>query len=66
MISHILVPLDGSALAECVLPHVLALASSVHSRVTLLQVLEPPRTKGDEQTIDPLEWLLKKGGRGVS
>ena len=60
MISHILVPLDGSALAECVLPHVLAIASSVNTRVTLLHVLEPPHAKGEEQTIDPLEWHLKK------
>jgi nucleotide-binding universal stress UspA family protein len=60
MISHILVPLDGSALAECVLPHVLAIAPSVHARVTLLQVLEPPHIKDGEQAIDPLEWHLKK------
>ena len=60
MISHILVPLDGSALAECVLPHVLAIAPSVNARITLLHVLEPPRAKGGEQAIDPLEWILKK------
>src|SRR5512145_2466779 len=60
MISHILVPLDGSALAECVLPHVLAIAPSVNTRVTLLHVLEPPYAKGEEHTIDPLEWHLKK------
>lgn len=65
MISHILVPLDGSSLAECVLPHVLAMASSVDTRVTLLHVLEPPYAKGDEQTIDPLEWHLKKREAGV-
>ena len=65
MISHILVPLDGSALAECVLPHVLAIAPSVNTHVTLLHVLEPPHAKGDEQTIDPLEWHLKKREAGV-
>jgi nucleotide-binding universal stress UspA family protein len=65
MINHILVPLDGSALAECVLPHVLAIAPSVNTRVTLLHVLEPPHAKGDEQTIDPLEWHLKKREAGV-
>jgi nucleotide-binding universal stress UspA family protein len=64
MIGHILVPLDGSALAECVLPHVLAMAS-VDTQVTLLHVLEPSRAKGDEQTIDPLEWHLKKREVGV-
>jgi len=60
MINHILVPLDGSTLAECVLPHVLAIATSENTRVTLLHVLEPPHAKGNEQTIDPLEWHLKK------
>ena len=65
MISHILVPLDGSALAECVLPHVLANMPSANTRVTLLHVLEPPDTKGNEQTIDPLEWHLKKREAGV-
>ena len=65
MISHILVPLDGSALAECVLPHVLAIAPSVNARITLLHALEPPRTKSGEQAIDPLEWHLKKQEAGV-
>ena len=36
--THMLVPLDGSPLAECVLPHVLALARTFGSKVTLLQV----------------------------
>ncbi|MEW5941798.1 MAG: universal stress protein, partial [Chloroflexota bacterium] len=65
MVSHVLVPLDGSALAECVLPHVLAVASAAVTRVTLLHVLEPPHAKGDEQTIDPLEWHLKKREAGI-
>jgi len=65
MISHILVPLDGSALAECVLPHVLAIAPSVNARVTLLHVLEPAHLKDNEQAIDPLEWHLKKREAGI-
>lgn len=60
MINHILVPLDGSALAECVIPHVLAIAPAVEARVTLLHVLELPHAKGDERAIDPLQWHLKK------
>jgi nucleotide-binding universal stress UspA family protein len=64
MISHILVPLDGSMLAECVLPHILAVASSIDGHITLLHVLEPPHAKVDEQTIDPLEWHLKKREAG--
>ena len=31
MINHILVPLDGSTLAECVLPHVAAIAPVTHA-----------------------------------
>ncbi|MBU1186018.1 MAG: universal stress protein [Pseudomonadota bacterium] len=59
MISHILVPLDGSPLAECVLPHVLAVAQAVDARLTLLHVLERPRETGELPT-DPLHWHLKK------
>jgi nucleotide-binding universal stress UspA family protein len=44
---------------------VLAIAPSVNTRVNLLHVLEPPHTKSDEQTIDPLEWHLKKREAGV-
>ncbi len=65
MIGHILVPLDGSPLAECVLPHVMAIAPSVNTHITLLHVLEPPHAKGGEQTIDPLEWHLKKREAGA-
>lgn len=65
MINHILVPLDGSVLAECVLPHVLSIASSVNARVTLLHVVEPSRAKGEGQAIDPLEWHLKKREAGI-
>lgn len=59
MISHILVPLDGSPLAECVFPHVLAIAQAVDARITLLHVLERPRETGELPT-DPLHWHLKK------
>lgn len=59
MIKHILVPLDGSSLAECVLPYVLAVARAVNARITLLHVLERPRETGELPT-DPLQWHLKK------
>jgi nucleotide-binding universal stress UspA family protein len=39
---RILVPLDGSALAEQVLPHVSSLAKALGSSVTLLRVVVPP------------------------
>jgi nucleotide-binding universal stress UspA family protein len=59
MFDHILVPLDGSKLAECVLPHVVAIARPFRSQVTLLQVLEA----GSEHTtagsfVDPFRWQL--------
>jgi nucleotide-binding universal stress UspA family protein len=46
MIKHILVPLDGSSLSECVLPHVAALARISGAAITLLQVLEKASPPG--------------------
>jgi nucleotide-binding universal stress UspA family protein len=60
MFTHILVPLDGSALAECVLPHVLSLVGALDARVTLFHVLERPHDTGALNPIDPLKWQLKK------
>lgn len=59
MIKHILVPLDESILAECVLPHVLTIALGTQAQITLLHVLEMPQA-AEKQVIDPLEWHLKK------
>jgi nucleotide-binding universal stress UspA family protein len=59
LIKHILIPLDGSPLAECVLPHALAVAQATDSRITLLHVLERPQGTGELPT-DPLHWHLKK------
>jgi len=41
MYTHILVPLDGSARAARILPHVAALAAQVAARITLLTVVGP-------------------------
>jgi len=60
MFNHILVPLDGSSLAECVIPHVLSLSSVLDARVTLLHVMERPRDTGPLGPVDPLKWHLKK------
>ena len=65
MINHILVPLDGSALAECVLSHVQSIAQAFEASITLLHVLELSNKRGGEQAIDPLEWHLKKREAGV-
>lgn len=58
MFDHILVPLDGSRLAECVLPHVVAVAHAFGSQVTLLQVLEQTRTAAPPRFIDSLSWRI--------
>ena len=60
MINHILVPLDGSALAECVLPHVEAIAPVSNARVTLIHVLELPDTGTGGVPIDPVGWHMQK------
>ena len=60
MLDHILVPLDGSRIAECVLPHAVALARAFDARVTLLRVVAQNRTAGLGRTIDPLRWHMRK------
>lgn len=42
MFTKILVPLDGSSLAECVLPHVANIAGVLAGEVVLLRVIEAP------------------------
>lgn len=46
MIDRILVPLDGSPLAECTLCHAAALASAFDAEVCLLRILPPARAGG--------------------
>jgi nucleotide-binding universal stress UspA family protein len=41
MYKKILVPLDGSPLAECVIPHIEAIAKPCGSQVELISVVEP-------------------------
>ncbi|HSJ86376.1 MAG TPA: universal stress protein [Anaerolineales bacterium] len=60
MINHILVPLDGSSLAECVLPHVLAIAPVTNARVTLIHVLEHPEHQNGNAPIDLMGWHMHK------
>ncbi len=60
MINHILVPLDNSILAECVLPHVMAIAPVMNARVTLLHVMEHPRNGNGTSAVDPVDWHLRK------
>jgi nucleotide-binding universal stress UspA family protein len=46
---HIMVPLDGSELAECVIPHVIAVAAGCNvPKVTLVRVVTPLKIYGTE------------------
>lgn len=54
----ILVPLDGSSLAEGVLPHALTLARACNAHVILLHVLE--QEKVHRHSVDPLNWHFRK------
>lgn len=60
MFKHLLAPLDGSTIAECTLPHLVALAHAYQTRVTLVRVLEAPETGLERQPTDPLQWTLYK------
>jgi nucleotide-binding universal stress UspA family protein len=57
MYQHIMVPLDGSELAECVLPHVEAVAAGCNvTKVTLIMVVPPLHMYGGAETrISPEE-----------
>jgi nucleotide-binding universal stress UspA family protein len=59
MFGHILVPLDGSSLAESALPHAVALAQSFESEVTLVRVVERVTDATRNQAIDPLNWKMR-------
>jgi nucleotide-binding universal stress UspA family protein len=60
MFKRILVPLDGSKIAECVLPHLVALAQVCEPEVQLLRVLEPYDSTARMRMIDPLEWQIRR------
>jgi nucleotide-binding universal stress UspA family protein len=59
MYNKILVPLDGSELAEAVLPHVRAIAAGCGVRsITLLRIVEPfYMTGGDEVTAFSMDMI---------
>lgn len=58
MVKKILVPLDGSALATCVLPHVVAIAQAMDVHITLLHVLESHNVPAG--AVNPVDWQLYK------
>jgi nucleotide-binding universal stress UspA family protein len=60
MFNRILILLDGSSLAECVLPHALALARANHPQFILLRLIDPLDTETRPRTVDPLDWNFRK------
>ena len=60
MIDPILVPLDGSQLAECVLPHAAAFARTFNAKINLLRILEKNQTSVPAQLFDLVNWQIQK------
>ena len=60
MFDRILLPLDRSALAECVLPHAIAIARTFDSQITLLHVMDTPREARWRRAMDPPNWQISK------
>lgn len=58
MFEKILVPLDGSLVADCVLPHVAAMAQVKNRSVTLLRVMESTHARGT--AVNAVDWQLQK------
>jgi nucleotide-binding universal stress UspA family protein len=60
MFNRILVPLDGSPLAEQAIPHAELFARIFGSKIILLQVLEPTSYHENPKAVDPLTWQIRK------
>jgi nucleotide-binding universal stress UspA family protein len=60
MFDTIVVPLDGSLLAECVLPHVITITRAFKAKAILLRVLEKNHANGSTPIFDLLTWQIKK------
>ena len=60
MFDPILVPLDGSLLAECVLSHAIAVAQAFNAKVILLRVLDRDQQRVSAQLFDLLNWQIHK------
>lgn len=58
-LKKILLPLDGSTTAACVLPTAIAMVQATGAEVVLLNVLETTHEHGEAQ-VNPLDWHLRK------
>ena len=55
----LLLPLDGSELSECALPHAFALASSFDAEITLLRVISPAEFRTGD-SFSRVDWRLHR------
>ena len=60
MLDHILLPLDGSTLAERVVPHAIALTEAFDSKLTLLRVVFQDEDINSHGIINPMDWQMRK------
>jgi nucleotide-binding universal stress UspA family protein len=60
MFKRILIPLDGSTLAERAIPHAELFARIFGSSIILLQVLDPTSYHENPNPVDPLSWQIRK------
>jgi nucleotide-binding universal stress UspA family protein len=60
MFDPILVPLDGSLLSECVLPHAICVAQAFESKMTLLRMMDKSQASASMQLFDPLNWQIRR------
>jgi nucleotide-binding universal stress UspA family protein len=52
--------MDRSSVAECVLPHTVAIARAFESLVTLVHVMDSPDRMNWRRAVDPLNWQIRK------
>ena len=52
--------MDRSSLAECVVPHAVAVAQAFGSQITLLHVMETVHQAHWRRALDPLNWQIRK------
>jgi nucleotide-binding universal stress UspA family protein len=60
MFNRILVPLDGSLLAERAIPHAELFARIFGASIILLRVLEPTSYHENPEAVNPLSWQIRK------
>ncbi len=65
MFNRILVPLDGSTLAERAIPHAEQFARIFGSSIILLQVLDPTSFYENPKSVNPLSWQIHKASADI-